>query len=166
MIEVTLETIQMSLVSPHRIVVLREINVERYLPIWIGPCEAEAIRVRLEDIPVSRPLTHDLIVNVFDALDAKLSYVYINALIDSTFYARLVLDVDGREIEVDSRSSDAIAIAVRTGVAIYVADEVLEEAGVVPEKDIAAEKDGKENLGVFRDFLNSLDIENPPGAGD
>ncbi|MBN2004337.1 MAG: bifunctional nuclease family protein [Anaerolineae bacterium] len=167
MIEVTLEAIQMSLVSPHRIVVLREVDLERYLPIWIGPCEAEAIAVRMNDVAMPRPLTHDLLVNVLNALGVTLIYIYINALIDTTFYAQLVLDVNGKEMEIDSRPSDAIAIAVRAGVPIYIAEEVMEEAGVIPEQDLiitpveGGEEEDKD-LGVFRDFLSSLGEESTP----
>ncbi len=160
MIEVTLETIQMSLVSPHRIVVLKEIDIERYLPIWIGPCEAEAISVRLNEIEMPRPLTHDLVMGLLDTLGAELMYIYINALANNTFYARLVLDVDGEEVDVDSRPSDAIAIAVRANVPIYVDETVMDEAGVVPDQDIIDEDNMREEgLGVFRDFLSTLDID-------
>ena len=160
MIEVTLETIQVSLVSSHRIVVLKQVGIERYLPIWIGPCEAEAISVGVNKIKMERPLTHDLILNTMEALNAELLYIFVNDLADNTFFARLILDVEGEEIEVDSRPSDAMAIAVRVGVPIYVAEYVMDEAGVVPEEDIA--EGDEENLGVFRDFLSSLDSENPP----
>ncbi len=161
MIEVTLETLQMSLVSPHRIVVLREVDVERYLPIWIGPCEAEAIANRLNNIEIPRPQTHDLLVNVLDVLDADLLYIYINALTDNTFFARLVLDVNANRIEVDCRPSDAIAIAVRLDVPIYVAEEVMDEAGVFPERDISSQGQDDKDLSVFRDFLSTLDDTAP-----
>jgi hypothetical protein len=163
MIEVTLETIQVSLVSSHRIVVLKQIGMERYLPIWIGPCEAEAISVGVNKIEMERPLTHDLILNTMDALKAELLYIFVNDLADNTFYARLILDVEGEEVEVDSRPSDAMAIAVRVGVPIYVAEYVMDEAGVVPEEDIT-EGDEEKNLGVFRDFLSSLDSDTPPSS--
>jgi bifunctional DNase/RNase len=136
--------------------------MERYLPIWIGPCEAEAISVGVNKIQMERPLTHDLILNTMGALSAELLYIFINDLADNTFYARLILDVQGEEIEVDSRPSDAMAIAVRVGVPIYVAEYVMDEAGVVPEEDIAEGEDAEKNLGVFRDFLSSLDSDTPP----
>ncbi len=164
MIEVTVETLQMSLVSPHRIVVLREVDVERYLPIWIGPCEAEAIANRLNGVEIPRPQTHDLIVNILDALEADLLYIHINALTDNTFFAELVLETDGEQVEVDTRPSDAIAIAVRMGVPIYVAEEVMEEAGVFPEHDLLSKE--QEDLGVFRDFLSTLDIGEAPSGQD
>ncbi|MGC9521556.1 MAG: bifunctional nuclease family protein [Anaerolineae bacterium] len=159
MIEVTLETIQISLVSSHRIVVLKELESDRYLPIWIGPCEAEAISVGAKGIEVLRPLTHDLIVNILDAFEADLLYIHVNDLADNTFYATLVLSAAGGEIEIDVRPSDAIAIAVRTGVPIYVSEAVMDKAGVMPEKDILENAPDGENLDVFRDFLSSLDFD-------
>ncbi len=162
MIEVTLETLQMSLVSPHRIVVLREVDVERYLPIWIGPCEAEAIANRLNNVEIPRPQTHDLLVNVLDALDADLLYIHINALADNTFFAQLVLDVNAQRIEVDCRPSDAIAVAVRLDVPIYVAEEVMDEAGVYPERDLMPQGQEDKDLSVFRDFLSTLDADDLP----
>ncbi len=164
MIEVTLETLQMSLVSPHRIVVLRETDVERYLPIWIGPCEAEAIANRLNGIEIPRPQTHDLIVSILDTLDADLLYIHIRSLHDNTFFARLVLDINGQQVDIDSRPSDAIAIAVRVGVPIYVEEEVMDEAGVFPEHDLIPKE--QEDLGVFRDFLSTLDIDGAPSNKD
>jgi uncharacterized protein len=163
MVEVTLETIQISLVSSHRIVVLKEVGSERYLPIWIGPCEAESISVGAKGIDVLRPLTHDLIVSVLDSLDAELLYISVNDLADNTFYATLVVNARETEVEIDARPSDAIAVAVRTGVPIYVADSVMDEAGVMPEKDIMQPitGDNAENLSIFRDFLSSLDFDDP-----
>ncbi len=163
MIEVELETIQMSLVSPHRIAVLKDLDAERYLPIWIGPCEAEAISVRLNGVDLPRPLTHDLTVNILDTLDAELQYIYINALVDNTFYAQLILDLGDEIIEVDSRPSDAMAIAVRAGVPIYISEQVMDEASVVPEPDIMQEASREEDLSVFREFLDTLNYDASEG---
>ena len=159
MIEVTLETLQMSLVSHHRVAVLREIDVERYLPILIGPFEAEAIANCLNRVEITRPQTHDLIVNMLRALDASVLYVYVNALSEEKkfFYGRIIVEVDGQEIEIDSRPSDAMAIAVRVGAPIFVAEEVMDEAGIVPEPDIIRSQAIEKDLGVFRDFLSTLD---------
>ena len=157
MIEVTLETLQMSLVSHHRVAVLREIDVERYLPILIGPFEAEAIANCLNRVEITRPMTHDLLVNLLRTLDANLLYIVISALRDNIFYARLVIEVDGQELEVDSRPSDAMATAVRLGVPIFVAEAVMDEASIVPEPDIVHGKAREKDLGVFRDFLSTLD---------
>jgi len=159
MIEVTLETIQVSLVSSHRIVVLKEAETDRCLPIWIGPCEAEAIKVGVKGVEVRRPLTHDVIVNVIDALRAELLHILISDLAHNTFYATLVLSTQEGEVRVDARPSDAVATAVRLGVPIYVAESVMDEAGVMPEQNILDQASAdSENLGVFRDFLSSLDM--------
>ena len=167
MIEVKVEAIQVSIVSSHRIVVLREVDAERYLPIWIGPCEAEAITVGAKGIDILRPLTHDLIVDIFDALGGELRYIYVNDLSENTFYAKLVVSVGDAEIEIDSRPSDAIAIAVRVGVPIYVAEEVMDAASVVPEDDLQEKMmgDKSEGLNVFRDFLSSLNMDEPHETG-
>ena len=158
MIEVTLETIQMSFISSNRIVVLKEVGVERYLPIWIGPCEAESIAVAVNEIKTSRPLTHDLVIQFIDVFGAELKYILINDLIDTTFHARLILAVESVEYELDSRSSDAIALAVRVNAPIFVAEHVMETVGVVPEREIDFENQTPgETLEVFRDFLESLD---------
>ena len=158
MIEVTLETIQMSLLSSNRIVVMKEVGVERYLPIWIGPCEAESIQVCVNEIKTSRPLTHDLFIQLIDVLGAELRYIFINDIIATTFHARLILAVAGEEYELDSRSSDAIALAVRVDAPIFVAEHVMDTAGVVPEREIDLENQVPgETLEVFRDFLESLD---------
>ncbi len=164
MIEATLEVIQMSLVSHQRVVILREVDLERYLPILIGPCEADAIAMGMSNATSPRPFTHDLLVNILNTLEATVVYIYINALRETTFYAQLVVDVNGKEIEIDSRPSDAIAVAVRVGVPIYIAEEVMEEAGVVPEQDVSGASAGEEDkdLGVFRDFLSSLGDSTPP----
>jgi bifunctional DNase/RNase len=158
MIEVTLETIQMSLINSNRIVILKEVGEERYLPIWIGPCEAESIAVCVNDIKTPRPLTHDLAIHIINILGAELSYIFINDLIGTTFHARLILEVGGEEYEIDSRSSDAIALAVRVDAPIYVAEHVMDAAGVVPEREVDLDsKEPRETLEVFRDYLESLE---------
>ncbi len=111
---------------------------------------------------MQRPLTHDLIVNLLDVLDGELSYVQVSELADNTYFATLVISAAEAEIEVDSRPSDAIAVAVRLGVPIYVAESVMNDAGIVPEKDLLAnEGDDGENLGVFRSYLSSLNLDEP-----
>ncbi|MDF1513980.1 MAG: bifunctional nuclease family protein [Anaerolineae bacterium] len=158
MIEVTLETIQMSLMSPNRIAVLKEVGQERYLPIRIGPCEAESIAVCVNRIKTPRPLTHDLVIQILDTLGADLIYILISDLIETTFHARLFLETSGMEFEIDSRSSDAIALAVRVDAPIFVADHVMAQAGVVPEQEVDMEThEPRETLEVFRDYLESID---------
>ena len=129
MIEVNIDSIRVSLMSQHRIVVLKDAAGDRYLPIWIGPCEADAITIELQEMPPQRPLTHDLLKSVVRELGGKVVHILINDLRNDVYYARIVVDVAGKQIEVDSRPSDAIAVAVacHPPLPIYVAEDVLEE---------------------------------------
>ena len=102
MIECKIESIRVSLVTQHRVVILKEVNSERYLPIWIGPYEADAIALELQEVPMQRPFTHDLLRSVVAELGASVTHVLINDLREDTFYARIVLDAQGRHAEVDS----------------------------------------------------------------
>jgi bifunctional DNase/RNase len=170
--EVSIESIRVSLVNYQRVVILKERESERYLPIWIGPAEADAIAVRLQDVSVARPLTHDLLRSMIDTLGASVRFIVVNDLTNDTFFARIVLDVNGTEVEVDSRPSDAIALAVRAKVPIFVEESVLEKAGVVLDQD-GGEVSGTtelsdappvneeelERMSAFRDFIESLDLD-------
>jgi bifunctional DNase/RNase len=165
MIEVVIDSIRISLISQHRIVMLRDVDGDRQLPIWIGPCEAEAITIELQDMEIARPVTHDLLKNVIDELGGTVSHILINELREMVFYARLFVDVDGTMLEVDCRPSDALAVAVRAKVPIFVNQPVLEEAGIVPESDVedeAGQEDG-ESLDAFKDFVDTLDFEDFEG---
>lgn len=161
MIEVKVESIQISLMTEHRVVILKEIDSERLLPIWIGPYEAEAIHIRLRDIEVARPLTHDLLNNVIAELGGEISHITVNDLRNDTFYARITVNLNGRQLEIDSRPSDAIALAVRANVSIYVEEDVMAQAGIVPGVDIT-EDIGDEELSAFRDFVDNLDLDDLP----
>ena len=171
MIEAGIDSIRVSLMSQHRVVVLKEAETERYLAIWIGPDTAEAIHMHLQHVAVARPMTHDLMINLIKSINASVSHIIISDLSNDVFYARIVLDVDGKSIEIDSRPSDALAIAVRANAKIFINDEVMDEAGIKPETgidldfeepdgetDIEAEA-GEEDLDVFRDFVDSLDLD-------
>lgn len=171
MVELTIESIRVSLMNYQRVVILKEKDSDRYLPIWIGPAEADAIAVRLQEVAVARPLTHDLLRTVLDALGATVNYIVVNDLANDTFFARISLDVDGRSLEIDSRPSDAIALAVRAQVPIYAEESVLERAGVrldqegqpidgdqvEPTSEAKAEE--LEKLSPFRDVIEGLDLE-------
>ena len=169
MIELTIESIRVSLVSYQRVVILKEKNAERYLPIWIGPNEADAIAVRLQEVNVARPLTHDLLRTVIETLGARVTSVVVNDLANDTFYARIMLDVKGRTLEIDSRPSDAIALAVRVRVPIYADDAVLARAGVRLDEEGGIERpveaqtrvneEELERMSAFRDFIESLDLD-------
>lgn len=184
MIECKIESIRVSLVTQHRVVILKEVKpegAERYLPIWIGPYEADAIALELQEVPMQRPFTHDLLRSIVGELGARVTHILINDLRDDTFYARIVLDADGRHAEVDSRPSDAIALAVRVKCPIYVDEVVLERAGVTLEGELEADEpsnlpDGEalsgaegvddDSLSVFRDFINSLDMDDLGRSGE
>ena len=168
MIEVTIDSIRVSLMSQNRIVVLKEEDGERYLPIWIGPFEADAITLQLQGMEVHRPLTHDLLKSVIETLGAEVLHILINGLEKNTYFARIVLEADGDRVEVDSRPSDAIALAVRVSAPIYVAEEVMDQAGLKPEEEMTLGEaetrrevaESEEDLGAFRDFVEGLDLDN------
>ncbi len=181
MIEVQIDSVRVHLMTPQRLVVLKQMDSERYLPIWVGPYEAEAITVALQEVEMVRPLTHDLLKNVFGAFNARITRIEIVKLQNEIFYGSIVADLNGREIHVDSRPSDAIALSVRAHVPILVHPSVMEEAGIVPEQDMpegeAAEPEEKseaaplpeessERLSVFEDFLEKLDFDKPEDDGN
>ncbi len=136
MVEVLIDSIRVSLMSQQRIVILREKNAERYLPIWIGVYEAESITIALQEVEVARPLTHDLMKNILTALNTRVLRVEVVALKDDTFYGNIVAETSDNIINIDARPSDALAIAVRSHVPILVARSVMDTAGILPEEDI------------------------------
>jgi hypothetical protein len=179
MIEVQIDSVRVHLMTPNRLVVLKQVNAERYLPIWVGPYEAEAITIALQEVEMSRPLTHDLLKNVFNALNARIVRVEVVKLENDTYFGTIVADVSGSEVRVDSRSSDAIALAVRAHVPILVHPSVMEQASISPEQDMPEQtaepeksepapltKEGVERLSVFENFLDKLDFDKPGNADD
>ena len=160
LIEMVVESVRVHMLSSQHVVILKESERDRYLPIWIGPPEANGIAMRLQGLSAERPLTHDLLVSVIEALSARVSRVVVTHVSDGTFHARLYLETgDGSETEIDSRTSDAIAVAVRTGSTIYVDERVLDEAGVEPDQAEEGDEPTDEKLAVFREFVNSLDVD-------
>src|SRR5918995_6253729 len=172
MIEVQIDSVRVHLMTPQRLVVLKQLDSERYLPIWVGPYEAEAITIALQEVEMIRPLTHDLLKNVFGAFNARVLRIEIVKLQEEIFYGNIVAEVDGKEIHVDSRPSDAIALSVRAHVPILVHPSVMDAAGILPEQDMPDEeeapeksepsplsKEGAERLTVFEDFLGKLDLD-------
>ena len=171
MIEAKVDSIRVSLVTQQRVVILKDLTMDRYLPIWIGPFEADAIAFAIQEVPIARPLTHDLLGSVISSLGGKVTQVVINELADETFFAKLIIDDNGRHVEVDSRPSDAIALAIRAKVPIFVEDAVLDQAGMVfeseGEADEATTPEGRQapaevidesKLGVFKEFIETLDL--------
>ncbi len=177
MIEVEIDSVRVSLTNQQRIVILKEVNRERFLPIWIGLYEAEAITIALQDIQVARPQTHDLLKILIQTLNARLLQVEVISLSDDVFYGNLILEVNGQKREVDCRPSDALALAARTHVPVMVSSDVMIQAGITPEEDISEEEPGKideeilqqieeQDLDVFEDFLKSFEIDDLPSDKD
>ena len=162
MIEMIIDSIRVSLMNYQQVVILKEKTAERYLPIWIGPAEAEAIR-----------LTHDLLHSTIAALGATVNSIIISELKSDTFYAKILLNVNGGQMEVDSRPSDAMALAVRAEVPIFAEEAVLDKAGILLDKETGkpiplegeageGKKVSEEELrrmSAFSDFINTLDLD-------
>lgn len=169
MVEVTIDSIRVSLMSQSRIVILKDVDSERYLPIWIGACEADAITVTLQDVEVSRPLTHDLLKNIIAEMGGEVDHIVISDLRNDVFYARIVMDASGKQMEIDSRPSDALALAVRLHVPVYIEETVMQKAAVLPEEEVETENPSageEERLDAFRDFLDTLDLDDLGHEGD
>lgn len=185
MLEMTIESIRVGLMNPQLtrlnsqyVVMLKEKMAERYLPIFIGPAEANAIAIKLRGETLPRPLTHDLLHSIIDALGASVDSIIVSDLKNDTFYAKIILNVGDGQMEVDARPSDALALAVRVEVPIYAEESVLEKAGIsldrveesgelaVDEKDSESRYKGRKisdeelrKLSAFSDFIDSLDLE-------
>jgi len=173
MIEMTIDSIRVSLMNYQRVVILKEKMADRYLPIWIGPAEADAIAVSLQGVTVPRPLTHDLLRTVIDALGAKVNSIIVCDLKNDTFYAKVILNVNGTQLEIDSRPSDALALAVRAEAPIYAEETVLDKAGVLLDKETGkpvppetsggkgkkVSEDEMKKMSAFYDFINTLDLD-------
>jgi bifunctional DNase/RNase len=150
--------INLDLFSSSPIVILKVEDENRYLPIWIGQPEARSILMKLQNQEFSRPLTHDLAVNLVSELGGSMEKVTVTELRDSTFFATISVQIDGRTIEIDSRPSDAIALAVRSGAEIFAADDVIEEAAVVFEEAME-ETPEDEVVDKFKDWMNQVSPE-------
>lgn len=170
MVEVAIDSIRVSLMSQHRVVILKDVDSDRYLPIWIGNFEADAITMTLQEMEATRPLTHDLLKNVILELGGEVDHILISELRNDVYYALIVLEANGKRFEIDSRSSDAIALAVRLHVPIYVQESVMAQAAVQPEAEMETENPahaGKQRLDAFTDFVESLDLDElDPDAND
>ena len=191
LVEMVIESVRVHMLSNRHVVILKDPEGDRYLPIWIGAWEASAIAMRLQGLAAERPLTHDLFAAALDRLGVRVERVVINELTDETYHARIHLERDGVQVEVDARPSDALALAVRAEVPIFAADEVLAQAALAADPDEEAIADDEEaedegeggarprrrkppieqvgnapadpRLDMFRDFINSLEVD--PGAG-
>lgn len=185
MIEATVESIRVSLVTQNRVVILKEVHGNRHLPIWIGPYEAEAIALELQGVTPTRPLPYDLMRAMLEELGATIDHIVIADLNDQVYYATVVLSIADRTVQLDARPSDAIALAVRTDARILIEEAVMDNAAVSLDEDgdpiadpleegafpdpprtglfeprpTGTEQQGSDELGVFRDFINSLDLD-------
>ncbi|HML24566.1 MAG TPA: bifunctional nuclease family protein [Aggregatilinea sp.] len=173
MIKVNIDSIRVSLMSQLRVVILKDPVSSKYLPIFIGPCEAEAIAVKLQGMAMERPLTHDLMKSILTELGGQVKHIVVNDLRQDTFFAQIVLDLNGETHQIDSRPSDAIALAVRLEVPIYVEDSVMERAGIMPDEEIDSEaasnaenQEGSGHLSIFEDFVESLDLDDLDSEDD
>ena len=186
MIRVVVDSIRVSLLTQHRVVVLRETDSKRYLPIWIGPFEADAIAMAIQGHEPQRPMTHDLLKAMIGDLGGQLAHIMVNDIQDNTFFARIVIEQNGRLVEVDARPSDAIALAVRTDVPIFVEARVIDQAGVLFDEEeqtsssesedtsettepaVAGESEpdlNDDSMSIFRNFINTLKLDDPPKGG-
>jgi len=185
MFEVFIDSVRVSLVNQQRVVILKEKATDRYLPIWIGPAEADAIAVKLQDVTVPRPLTHDLLGSVISKLGGSIEKIVVSDLSNDTFYAKIVLSANGGQQEVDCRPSDALAIAVRAQVPIFVEERVMEKAGITMDAETgrplsreAAEQRGQtgkppepvtedelKRMSAFQDFIINLEGLEDLGGG-
>ncbi|MCH8825430.1 MAG: bifunctional nuclease family protein [Chloroflexi bacterium] len=173
MLELVIDSIRVSLMNYQRVVILRVKDSDKYLPIWIGPSEADAIALKLQDVSVPRPLTHDLLRSIITSLGATVDHIVVSDLSNDTFFAKIVIQHNGDKMEIDSRPSDAIALAVRTHAPIFADDSVVEKAGVQMDMEtgkpvIEEGEDGKprplreeelKSLSAFQDFIGTLDLE-------
>ncbi len=178
-----IDSIRVSLMNYQRVVILKVKDADRYLPIWIGASEADAIAVKLQDVAISRPLTHDLLGSIINSLGAKVNGIVVSDLNQDTFYAKVILAINGDTLEVDSRPSDAIALAIRTSAPIFADDSVLDKAGVDMDAETGKPKqlsnsnqqvplreEELRSLSAFTEFVSTLDLddlgETKPDEGD
>jgi len=174
MVEVVIDSIRVSLMNQQRIVILRDLDMDRYLAIWVGVYEAEHLTIALQEMELARPLTYDLFKNVINALATQILRVEIVALRDETFYGNIVMEADGKILNIDSRPSDALNLAIRANIPIFVAREVMEIAGIIPDEDELGIDDetsdtqasGEDRLSVFEDFLDNLNLDDQEHKDD
>ena len=156
MIRVEIDSIRVSLMTQDRVVVLKDTQSDRYLPIWIGHPEAAAILMKLQGASTPRPMTHDLLSDMLGELEVECTRVAVTELRENTFYASISLRANGREFEIDSRPSDALALAVRAGAPIFAADDVISESAIEFEHEV---EDTEEVVEKFKDFLDHVSPE-------
>jgi bifunctional DNase/RNase len=163
MYEMVIYGVSFDLVGKQPIVLLKTADGNRFLPIWIGHAEAAAILMKLQGASTPRPMTHDLMTDMLEQLDAEVLRITVTELRDNTFYASITVQQNGSELEIDSRPSDAIAIAVRSEVPIYAAEHVIEESAIEFEGE---EPNDEEVVDEFRKFLDDVSPDQFAVGGD
>ncbi|HZR96930.1 MAG TPA: bifunctional nuclease family protein [Gaiellaceae bacterium] len=151
--------VSFDLVGKQPIVLLKTADGNKFLPIWIGHPEAAAILMKLQSQAAPRPMTHDLLSDMLEQLDAQITRITVTELRENTFYAQITLQQDGREIEIDSRPSDAIALAIRAEAPIYAADRVIEESAIEFEGDDVDPQQLEDEVQKFKRFLEDVTPE-------
>lgn len=154
--EVQIYGVSFDMVGKQPIVLLKTTDDNRYLPIWIGHPEAAAILMKLQGADTPRPMTHDLVIDMLDQVETKVERISINELRDNTFFAVITLSVNGNEVEIDSRPSDALALAVRVQAPIFVAEEVIDESSIEFDQEV---EDNEQVVEKFKDFLDDVSPE-------
>jgi len=158
--EMVIYGVSFDMVGKQPIVLLKTVDSNKFLPIWIGHPEAAAILMKLQGATTPRPMTHDLLVDMLSELEVRCTQVSVTELRDNTFFASITLTVDGKEMEIDSRPSDALALAVRSGAPIFAAEEVIAESAIEFEHDV---EDTEEVVEKFKDFLDQVSPEDFAG---
>ena len=156
MVEMTIYGVSFDLVGKQPIVLLKTADGNRYLPIWIGHPEAAAILMKLQGATAQRPLTHDLLMNILGELDVEVVRVTVTELRENTFHASITIAQNGSEVEIDSRPSDALALAVRVAAPIFAAEEVIQESAIEFEHEV---EDTEEVVDKFKEFLDEVTPE-------
>jgi len=172
--ELSIDSIRVSLSNYQRVIILKLKSEEKFIPIWVGPNEADSIAIKLQKVSLPRPLTHDLVVSLLESLSAYVEYVLIESMKDETFFAKVAIKSNNKIIMIDSRASDAIALAVRVSCPIYGSKEVIEKVSVTLDhaNESVVKKNADNNnpneigksphegLSKFVDFIDTLDLEN------
>ena len=171
--ELSIDSIRVSLSNYQRVVILKLKSKEMFIPNWVGPSEADAIAIKLQKVSLPRPLTHDLVISLLESLSISIEYVLIESMKDETFFAKIAIKNNDKIVMIDSRASDAIALAVRVTCPIYANEDVVEKVSVtldhknetVNKKNKATNEsnlsdvDNKTDISQFADFIDTLDLE-------
>ena len=171
--ELSIDSIRVSLSNYQRVIILKLKSKEMFIPIWVGPSEADAIAIKLQKVSLPRPLTHDLVISLLESLSISIEYVLIESMKDETFFAKIAIKNNDKIVMIDSRASDAIALAVRVTCPIYANDDVVEKVSVTLDhknetvnkknkttnESNLSDDNNKTDISQFADFIDTLDLE-------